>query len=178
MGILEKLGKELNPDNNSTFEKELDHIRDNVDISAGIEKLLKYTEYGKSEDAKSAYVKSGIEYVKNRISHYLIDSGIANNVLVEYSLLSSTLTPNDPDKLQCCSFLIGEDSFKEKVSLFYTLCIDYTAEEEKGKDLSKGLSIYQHPNFLYNIIVGPSFKDNVISDATIKFMRKYIKENK
>lgn len=163
-GILEKLAKELNPDNNSTFEKELAHIRDNVDISAGVEKLLEYTKYGKYEDAESAYTKSGIEYVKKRISHYLIDSGIANNILVEYSLLSSTLNPNNPDKLQCCSFLIGEDSFKEKVSQYYTLCIDYTAEKEKGKELSKGLSIYQHPNFLYNIIVGSTFRENRVSD--------------
>lgn len=161
---LKKLGKELNPENNSTFEKELDYIRDNVDISAGVEKLLKYTEKGKYEDAGPAYTQSGIEYIKKRIIHYLIDSGIANNVLVEYSLLSSTLNPNNPDKLQCCSFLIGESGFKEKVGRYYTLCIDYTAEVEKGKELSKGMSIYQHPNFLFNIMVGSPSNEKVFSD--------------
>ena len=143
----EKLSNELDCNNNSTFEDTINELID-VDIYEGISSLLKFTDDGdKCDDSikESAYSKSGIKHVEERIRHYLIDSNIASSVLVEYSLLSSTLSPKNPDKLQCCSFIISDDpSFKEEVNWFYTKCISETENKE-------GISIYQHPKFLYDI---------------------------
>jgi len=145
--LIQKISAELNPHNNSAFEDLMVKLGDVVDIDKGVKKLLSLSDESSEEDKISAKFKSGLDYVIRRIQHYLIESNIASNILVEYSLLSSTLDPENPDKLQCCSFVIGDEEFKNSVDKNYTSCIDYTADPEKGK----GLSIYQHPHFLYNI---------------------------
>ena len=155
---LDILTKELT--NSSEFEKNITQPLNtedleelvNVDIFKGIQELINLTKDG-TGDISSAYKMSGIQFASRRIRHYLVESGIANKVLVEYSLLSSTLNPEKPDKLQCCSFVIdtekkGPDSaFKDAIEKWYTKCIDYTAEQ-------KDVSLYQHPDFLYNIPIG------------------------
>lgn len=119
-------------------------LRD-VDIYDGIQKLIKYTLNGDNGDislVKDAYHKSGIDFISNKILNLL--KPYADNVLVEYSLISSTLDPKDPDKLQCCAFAVGDPVFRKCVDEFYTQCINFT--ENKNK-----FSIYQHPHFLYDI---------------------------
>lgn len=119
-------------------------LRD-VDIYDGIQKLIKYTLNGDNGDnslVKDAYHKSGIDFISNKILDLL--KPYADNVLVEYSLISSTLDPKDPDKLQCCAFAVGDPAFRKCVDEFYTQCINFT--ENKNK-----FSIYQHPHFLYDI---------------------------
>ena len=119
-------------------------LRD-VDIYDGIQKLIKYTLNGDNGDislVKDAYHKSGIDYISSKILNLL--KPYADNILVEYSLISSTLDPKDPDKLQCCAFAVGNPVFRKCVDEFYTQCINFT--ENKNK-----LSIYQHPHFLYDI---------------------------
>lgn len=141
-----KISGELNTCNVSTFESSIDELI-GVDIYEGIKCLRKFTKEGSSCDnttKENAYEKSGLYYVEKRIRHYLIDSDIASNVLVEYSLLSSTLNPSDPDQLQCCSFVIGDETFKNNVNLFYTKSISKT-------EYLHSISIYQHPHFLYDI---------------------------
>lgn len=160
-----KLVEELNPDNNSTFENEIDEIINDVDICEGVKDLLELENGSSKEEKEEAIRKSGIKYVKRRIQHYLVDSKISSRVSVEYSLLSSTLDPKNPDKLQCCSFVIGDNDFVSAIDNYYTSCIDYTADEKTGK----GLSIYQHPHFLYNIPIlnTPSSYVPCVDDDTI-----------
>lgn len=91
---------------------------------------------------------TGLEVVCNHVLDVLGD--VADNIMLEYSLLSSTLDPSSKDKLVCCSAILTEDkSFKEQIEQYYTPCINRVNEE-------KGLSIYQHPAFLYSI-----FYDNI-----------------
>lgn len=167
-----KLEAELNQDNKSHFEKELRSLVDGVDIIKGTEVLDKMsatpgdfvdeeetppqnelpvqnTDNLTSEEdlvntSESVDTKiPGIDFVRSRIEHYLVKSGITKNILVEYSLLSSTLEPTNPDKLQCISFVLGEKDFKKRINTYYT--------ESIRKTNSEGFSVYQHPRFLYNI---------------------------
>lgn len=133
--------------NNSTFENVIPEIVDSVDIFKGINELLILKENSTDKEKNEAIKRAGIVYVKSRIEHYLKESGISDNILFEYSLLSSTLDPEAPDELKCCSFVVGDDAFIEAVDECYTSCIEYTNDDKTGK----GLSIYQHPHFLYNI---------------------------
>jgi hypothetical protein len=168
--ILRQTLEELNSsDNSSEFERQLPANITDVDIFQGTIDLGKLTTLdeefkgaGNSVDAhnsnqergnsqsidnlsgKDAIKKSGIDYVQSRIEHYLLGLGIAKNILVEYSLLSSTLEPTNPDKLQCISFMKGDDDFISNVGKFYKACIDQT-------EMDKGISVYQHPRFLYDI---------------------------
>lgn len=168
---LDILTKELT--NSSEFERNITQPQNtedleklvNVDIFKGIQELLNLTKDGIG-DISSAYKMSGIQYASQRIRHYLVESKIANKVLVEYSLLSSTLNPDNPDKLQCCSFIIdtqkegSESAFKKSVEKWYTKCIDYTAE-------TQDVSLYQHPNFLYNILIdSPSRKEEFFNNQS------------
>lgn len=123
----------------------------NIDIDNGVKILKDIREdqkEGKSIDKvklENAFVNTGIKYISSIVQHYLIESKIAKNVLVEYSLLSSTLDPKNDDKLQCCSFIICEDeTFKEKAEKYYASCIGKTVKQY-------GISIYQHPQFLFDI---------------------------
>ena len=93
--------------NSSVFEDNVSNLL-NVDICKGVDELIEYTNNGDEKIAESAYTNSGIKYISERVKHYLIDTKIAKNVLVEYSLLSSTLNPKRPGKLQCCSFVWGK----------------------------------------------------------------------
>lgn len=134
--------------NTSYFENSMSDLIA-VDIYNGINEFKGVssakTQSEKDELISRAFKDTGIKYVSERIKHYLIDSKIAKNVLVEYSLISSTLNPQDPDKLQCCSFILSkEDRFRKNVEDYYTACI---AETVKKFDIS----IYQHPNFLFDI---------------------------
>lgn len=135
--------------NSSDFEDNLRKLI-NVDIYKGI-KIFKELQGVESKSTKkrlvkSAYEYTGIKYISKRIQHYLIESGVAKSVMVEYSLLSSTLNPQDPDKLQCCSFIITEDQgFRKGIENYYTACIAATAQKHDG------ISIYQHPKFLFDI---------------------------
>lgn len=137
--------------NNKIKNKESNEILDlknmvkdlrDVDIYEGIQKLLKFTTTGDYSLISEAYHKSGIDYISNKVIELL--KPFTDNILVEYSLISSTLDPKDPDKLQCCAFVVGSDSFRECVNDFYTQCIDYTEKR-------CNISIYQHPHFLYDI---------------------------
>ena len=142
--------------NSSVFEDNVSNLL-NVDICKGVDELIEYTNNGDEKIAESAYTNSGIKYISERVKHYLIDTKIAKNVLVEYSLLSSTLNPKRPGKLQCCSFVWGNEKFKTKVDRVYTRCIEQTEEKKK-------VSIYQHPNFLYNIPIteGATFNNTTL----------------
>lgn len=171
---LRKMLEELNPENNSEFEHQLTDIVDGVDIFQGTIDLGELSRQSKKEKgdvnkinthnsnsddkqgnpninsgnsndrSTEATQKAGIDYVRGRIEHYLLGLGLAKNVLVEYSLLSSTLEPTNPDKLQCISFMRGDDDFIDKIGKYYKSCIDQT-------EIDHGLSIYQHPRFLYDI---------------------------
>lgn len=151
-----RIEAELNPDNKSQFEKEINSIVDDVDIIKGTEGLDRMPAIAGDVVREAAPEKTpltlsscdetkiaGIDFVKSRIEHYLVKSGLTKNILVEYSLLSSTLEPTNPDKLQCISFVLGGEDFKQKINTYYTECIRQT-------NLG-GLSVYQHPRFLYNI---------------------------
>lgn len=134
--------------NTSFFESSMSDLIA-VDIYNGINEFKGVssakTQSEKDELISRAFNDTGIKYVSERIKHYLIDSKIAKNVLVEYSLLSSTLNPQDPDKLQCCSFILSkEDRFRKNVEDYYTACIAETVNKFN-------ISIYQHPNFLFDI---------------------------
>lgn len=168
--ILRKTLEELNSsDNSSEFERQLPTIVDNVDFFQGTIDLGKMSSSDKDSEGvgnptdahnsnnkniipqslenlsrTEATKKSGVDYVRSRIEHYLFGLRIAKNVLVEYSLLSSTLEPTNPDKLQCISFMKGELNFIDNVGKYYKACIDQT-------EIDKGISIYQHPRFLYDI---------------------------
>ena len=95
--------------NTSYFENSMSDLIA-VDIYNGINEFKGVssakTQSEKDELISRAFKDTGIKYVSERIKHYLIDSKIAKNVLVEYSLISSTVNPQDPDKLQCCSFIL------------------------------------------------------------------------
>ena len=142
--------------NSSVFEDNVSSLL-NVDICKGVDELIEYTKNGDEKIADSAYVNSGIKYISERVKHYLIDTKIAKNVLVEYSLLSSTLNPERPGKLQCCSFVLGNEKFKTKVDRVYTRCIEHTEKKKK-------VSIYQHPHFLYNI---PVTEEETFNNSTL-----------
>lgn len=134
--------------NTSYFENSMSDLI-TVDIYNGINEFKEIpnikSQSEREELISRAYKDTGIKYVSERIKHYLIDSKIAKNVLVEYSLISSTLNPQDPDKLQCCSFILTKDDrFKKNVEDYYTACIAETVKEYD-------ISIYQHPNFLFDI---------------------------
>jgi len=113
-----------------------------VNIYKGVQLLTDFTRKGDASLGEEASRKSGIDYFSRIISAYL--KPFADNILVEYSLISSTLDPKNPDKLQCCAFAKGDKYFKECIDEYYTQCIDNT-------EVQKTISIYQHPNFLYDI---------------------------
>lgn len=115
-----------------------------IDLYDGIKSLVKYTREGgeKSPFKESAYINSGIEQIRKIAEKHLF--GFAKNITVEYSLLASTLDPDNPGKLKCCSFSYGEKDFQDKVDRKYVECINQTAE-------TKGLSLYQHRDFLYDL---------------------------
>lgn len=182
--------EELDPKNRSWFEGNLSEIVDNVDIFQGTIDLKEsakrgdynegYGEIHETHNSASEFapdtqnkstnisdivlpeemVKAGVKYVLSRIKHYLLTPKLASNVLVEYSMLSSTLEPSNPDKLQCVSFVVGENDFKDRINSYYTECIRQT-------NLC-GLSVYQHPHFLYNIDFGikKDDKKNTDDDTT------------
>lgn len=134
--------------NTSYFENSISDLIA-IDIYKGISEFNEVSKAKSLSEKDSlickAYYDTGIKYISSRIKHYLIDSKIAENVMVEYSLISSTLNPQDPDKLQCCSFILTKDeSFKKKVEDYYTACIAETVKEFD-------VSVYQHPNFLFDI---------------------------
>lgn len=131
-------------DNSSAEDKyvELTDLLE-IDYAKGLDALVKYTREGDSNYSYSAYKDSGIEYVSILVERYL--KKYVKNILVEYSLLSSTLDPDNPGKLQCCSFVIGDDDFRKIVDEKYSACIAHTAQKNKG------LSLYQHRHFLYDL---------------------------
>ena len=139
---------EINETAKSTNLKEASGIRsmtkelNDVDIYDGIHQLMTFTKNGDSLILNDAIKMSGIKYISNIIKKYL--EPFSENFFVEYSLISSTLNPKDPDKLQCCAFAIGDETFRDCVDNYYTQCIDKTEED-------KSISIYQHPDFLYDI---------------------------
>ena len=161
-----KIEAELNPYNKSQFEKQLRSLVDGVDIIKGTKGLdgssaelggyitdddVQSTEYSTSEEetpATEETIVAGIDFVRSRIEHYLVKPGLTKNILVEYSLLSSTLEPTNPDKLQCISFVLGDIDFKKRINTYYTESIRQTN--------LRGISVYQHPRFLYNIELNDS----------------------
>lgn len=134
-----------------------------VDIYQGIKSLKKETEI-----SSDTFRNSGIKYIAKLIRRYFIDTNIAKNIMVEYSLVASTLDPDDPDKLQCCSFIISDDAeFKSKIEEYYTACIDETVKRF-------GISIYQHPQFLFDIDVkGASGKVIYVKTDSNELSQKY-----
>ncbi|MBQ9231030.1 MAG: hypothetical protein IJ190_07580 [Prevotella sp.] len=110
--------------------------------------------------AEKAYVTCGIRIIRdiilselkravNKSNNFIPDD--IGNIFVEYSLVASTLDPVSQGKLQCCSFVTkgGEgkeidDDFTVSIGKYYSAAID-----KVEKDFS--VSLYQHPNFLYNI---------------------------
>ena len=178
--------EELNPNNSSWFEGNLSDIVNDVDIFQGTLDLKEFAKRGDYNEGNreihethnsvseitfdtqnnstnivdvvlpKEMVKAGVKYVLNRIQHYLLTPKFASNVLVEYSMLSSTLEPSNPDKLQCVSFVVGDNGFKNRINSYYTECIRQTN--------LRGLSVYQHPHFLYNIDFGTEKDDKINAD--------------
>ena len=168
--MAEKKGKKeakTDAPNNQAYDVVWDLIK--VDICKGINELKRLKDpklngEQKKELTIAAYEHSGIKIVYEKLikgevgvkNNKTLSGFLKNvvgdqpvNILVEYSLLPSTLDPKDPNKLMCCSFLVENDGdgkfeFKRRVEAEYTKCIEKTAEEKK-------ISIYQHPNFLYDI---------------------------
>lgn len=144
-----------------------------VDLYDGINKLRQYTQLGDAQVKDDAYKKSGIEYISRLAKHYLVESKIAKNIMVEYSLLSSTLDPAYPNELQCCSFALGDNDFRESIDKEYSDCIAKTVDK-------KGLSLYQHRYFLYDLTINPQRKpkynkfegDIEIDDGTETIVRQ------
>jgi len=110
--------------------------------------------------ATNAYNACGIKIIRDIILSELTKAvnglngslpGNLGNIFVEYSLVASTLDPVSRGKLQCCSFVTGgnygtesDEYFKERIGKYYAAAIDKIDDDEH-------LSIYQHPDFLYNI---------------------------
>lgn len=124
-----------------------------IDLYDGIKSLVKYTREGgeKSPFKESAYINSGIEQIRKIAEKHLF--GFAKNITVEYSLLASTLDPDNPGKLECCSFSYGEKNFQDKVDKKYVECINKTAE-------TKEFSLYQHRDFLYDLKLNDKLHGN------------------
>lgn len=144
-----------------------------VDIYSGIKEL--YQAIQKKNDtllADSAYVKTGMKFIRRQVEYYL-GQHYADNFMVEYSLVASTLDPDSPDKLQCCSFVSTKDEkksgFIHRISREYSKCID-----QISKDV--GYSIYQHPHFLYDIKTNDNdcWEGYTKANGTQMFQSKYI----
>ncbi len=92
------------------------------------------------------------------------------NYFFEFSILPTVLDPVSLDKLECFSFLWGDDTFKDifRVKLgatrsLYEQVIADMLETDK-------ISVFHHPNFLYDI--GADGTDPVtVTDATRKGLR-------
>ena len=125
-----------------------------VDIYRGVKDLQKIEDNIIEKD-NVAYVNSGISAVFGILKEHLINSGLVENILCEYSLISSTLDPFNKGKLDCCAMVYGTSEFKDLVEKFYLKSIEITDNEI-------GISIYQHPNFLYDI-------DKVGAKSTITY---------
>lgn len=138
---------------NNKTASELGQLSDliKIDLYDGIKSLVKYTKTGDSRFRDSAYINSGIEQIRKMAKKHLVE--FAKNITVEYSLLASTLDPDNPGKLECCSFSYGEKSFQDKVDKKYVECINQTAE-------TKDLSLYQHRNFLYDLQLNDNLHSN------------------
>lgn len=143
----------------------------NADIYSGIKALYSSKSIEDNEEsiklAKIAYEKTGMSYIKQLVNDRL--GKFADNIMVEYSLVASTLDPDYPNTLQCCSFIStkegDESGFIPYISNLYSKCIDAVAKNEEI-----GFSIYQHPYFLYDII--PTGKESEIWDKNAR--SKYI----
>lgn len=125
-----------------------------VDIYRGIKDLQNIKD-GRIENNHVAYVNSGMSVVYEILKQHLINSCLVENILCEYSLISSTLDPFNKGKLDCCAMVYGTLEFKDLVKKFYLKGIE-TIDKEIG------ISIYQHPNFLYDI-------DKVGAKSTITY---------
>lgn len=98
------------------------------------------------------------------------------NYFFEFSILPTVLDPVSLDKLECFSFLWGDDTFKDifRVKLgatrsLYEQVIADMLETDK-------ISVFHHPNFLYDI--GADGTDPVtVTDVTRKGLRK-VKDRK
>lgn len=137
-----------------------------IDIYSGIKELYKAVLDKDQVLAEDAYYKTGMAFIKQQVVSRL--GRFADNVMVEYSLVASTLDPDYPNTLQCCSFVITDkddtSGFKKAISEKYSSCIDKVST-------SLGYSIYQHPHFLYDI---PKEKDSTIWENNKNARSKYI----
>lgn len=155
---------------NTEFLKKV-NILTKVDVCSEL-KALNEKKY-KSLKSDASRIESGIEFLINQVHDQLGDK--ADKIFVEYSFVASTLDPEDPDKLQCCSFIISKDdngSFRENVERYYTACIEKTVRE-------KDLSIYQHPEFLFDVNIeknGTYIKTEIATGSKFDIDIKNIKD--
>lgn len=135
-----------------------------VDIYSGIKELYRAVSTKDQTLAKDAYVKTGMDFIRQQVKDRL--GRFADNIMVEYSLVASTLDPDYPNTLQCCSFISEEDNsgFKKAISEKYSKCIEKVSQKN-------GYSIYQHPHFLYDI---PSDDGQLVWDNKEQSRSKYI----
>ncbi len=130
----------------TNFKFDINELCHTVDLYKGIEEFdrLKKASYPNIKSKlKNAVALSGIRYIQRIIEENL--HGLADNIFVEYSVLASTLDPTQLGKLVCFSYIQSKDeNFRKNIENFYTACIAQTSRD-------KGISIYQHPNFLFNI---------------------------
>lgn len=137
-----------------------------VDIYSGIKDLYKAVSNKDQILAENAFNKTGMAFIKQLVLDRL--GRFADNIMVEYSLVASTLDPDRPNTLQCCSFINSDKDditgFKQAISERYSLCIEKVSTQI-------GYTIYQHPHFLYDI---PTEKDSTVWEKHINARSKYI----
>ena len=135
--------KNFTPDN-KTVDELGDHLSSllDIDLYGGIKALIEYTKNNNDIFKERAYKDSGIKKIQSIEDRHL--SKFVKNITVEYSLLASTLDPDNTGKLECCSFLLGDNMFSKNVDEKYVECINQTNK-------TKGLSLYQHRDFLYDL---------------------------
>ncbi len=137
-----------------------------VDIYSGIKDLYKAVSNKDQILAENAFNKTGMAFIKQLVLDRL--GRFADNIMVEYSLVASTLDPDRPNTLQCCSFINSDKDditgFKQAISERYSLCIEKVSTQI-------GYTIYQHPHFLYDI---PIEKDSTVWEKHINARSKYI----
>lgn len=137
-----------------------------VDLYSGIKKLYDAVLNKNQVLGEDAYYKTGMAFIKQQVVNRI--GKFADNIMVEYSLVASTLDPDYPNTLQCCSFIVtdrGDTSgFKKAISENYSSCIDKVSA-------THGYSIYQHPHFLYDIITN---KDTSIWENNKNARSNYI----
>ncbi len=149
------------------FQNEINTLCNVVDLDKGISlfNLLNEKETKTKEDLIKVSKIAGIDFVQKIIEDNL--GNYADNIFVEYSILASTLDPNQLGKLICFSYIqSSESNFRSLIERNYTACIAKTKKE-------CGISVYQHPNFLFDINQEQKYVHTVLDSMKDDDVRKF-----